>query len=78
MPATRPGGRGCRAPGARAYLDDLPDAELHLFGTGHFALETHLPEIAPLVGGFLDRVHGGHAKGAVREQNSRTAPSRLT
>ncbi|MEV0596749.1 alpha/beta fold hydrolase [Nonomuraea cavernae] len=43
-------------PGARAYLRDVPDAELHLFGTGHFALETHLPEIAPLIAGFLDRV----------------------
>ncbi|MGV9539131.1 alpha/beta fold hydrolase [Streptosporangium sandarakinum] len=43
-------------PGARAYLRDLPDAELHLFDTGHFALETHLPEIAPLIAGFLDRV----------------------
>ncbi|MES9543257.1 MULTISPECIES: alpha/beta hydrolase [unclassified Actinomadura] len=44
------------APGARAYLRDVPDAELHLFGTGHFALETHLREIAPLVAAFLDRV----------------------
>jgi pimeloyl-ACP methyl ester carboxylesterase len=43
-------------PGARAYLRDLPDAELHLFDTGHFALETHLPQIAPLIAGFLDRV----------------------
>ncbi|NUW38594.1 alpha/beta fold hydrolase [Nonomuraea rhodomycinica] len=42
-------------PGARAYLRDLPDAELHLFDTGHFALEDKLPEIAPLVAGFLDR-----------------------
>ncbi|MFE7326863.1 alpha/beta fold hydrolase [Streptomyces sp. NPDC057565] len=42
-------------PGARAYLRDLPDAELHLFDTGHFALEDHLPEIAPLVADFLDR-----------------------
>jgi pimeloyl-ACP methyl ester carboxylesterase len=41
--------------GARAYLRDLPDAELHLFPTGHFALEDHLPEIAPLIAGFLDR-----------------------
>jgi pimeloyl-ACP methyl ester carboxylesterase len=41
--------------GARAYLRDLPAAELHLFDAGHFALETHLPEIAPLVAGFLDR-----------------------
>ncbi|MEU8121678.1 alpha/beta hydrolase [Spirillospora sp. NPDC049024] len=44
------------APGARAYLRDVPDAELHLFDTGHFALETHLREIAPLVAAFLDRV----------------------
>ncbi|MFF3287362.1 alpha/beta fold hydrolase [Streptomyces sp. NPDC003023] len=42
-------------PGARAYLRDLPDAELHLFDTGHFALEENLPEIAPLIAGFLDR-----------------------
>ncbi len=42
-------------PGAHAYLHDLPDAELHLFDTGHFALETHLPEIAPLIADFLDR-----------------------
>ncbi|GAA3117535.1 alpha/beta fold hydrolase [Planomonospora alba] len=42
-------------PGARAYLRDLPGAELHLFDTGHFALETHLPEIAPLIADFLDR-----------------------
>ncbi|MGO4429241.1 alpha/beta fold hydrolase, partial [Streptomyces sp. MCAF7] len=42
-------------PGARAYLRDLPDAELHLFDTGHFALEDHLPEIAPLIADFLAR-----------------------
>jgi pimeloyl-ACP methyl ester carboxylesterase len=41
--------------GARAYLRDLPDAELHLFDTGHFALEDHLPEMAPLIADFLDR-----------------------
>ncbi|MEV2276578.1 alpha/beta hydrolase [Nocardiopsis sp. NPDC049922] len=43
------------APGAHAYLRDVPDAELHLFDTGHFALEERLPEIAPLVADFLDR-----------------------
>lgn len=41
-------------PGARAYLRDLPDAQLHVFPTGHFALEEHLPEIAPLIADFLD------------------------
>ncbi|MFI2333325.1 alpha/beta fold hydrolase [Nocardia rhamnosiphila] len=44
------------APGAHAYLTDLPDAELHLFDTGHFALETHLGEIARLIAAFLDRL----------------------
>jgi pimeloyl-ACP methyl ester carboxylesterase len=41
--------------GARAYLRDVPDAELHLFGTGHFALEESLPEISPLIAAFLER-----------------------
>lgn len=45
-------------PGARAYLRDVPEAELHLFNTGHFALEDHLPDIAPLIADFLDRVPG--------------------
>lgn len=43
------------APGAHAYLRDVPGAELHLFGTGHFALEENLPEIAPLIAAFVDR-----------------------
>ncbi|MFI6601132.1 alpha/beta fold hydrolase [Nonomuraea sp. NPDC050536] len=42
-------------PGAHGYLRDLPDADLHLFETGHFALEEHLPEIAPLIATFLDK-----------------------
>lgn len=42
-------------PGARAYLRDLPKAELRLFDTGHFALEENLPEIAPLIAAFVDR-----------------------
>lgn len=46
------------ADGARAYLRDLPDAELHLLDAGHFALETHGPEIAALIRGFLGRVLG--------------------
>ncbi|MEU7630956.1 alpha/beta hydrolase [Nocardia sp. NPDC049220] len=43
-------------PGAHAYLTDVPDAELHLFDTGHFALETHLAEIASHTADFLDRL----------------------
>jgi pimeloyl-ACP methyl ester carboxylesterase len=43
---------------ARAYLRDLPDAELHLFDdAGHWLLETHLDEAAPLMRDFLGRVH---------------------
>jgi pimeloyl-ACP methyl ester carboxylesterase len=42
--------------GASAYLRDLPGAESYHFDTGHFALEEKLPEIAPLIAGFLDRV----------------------
>ncbi|MGW6424034.1 alpha/beta fold hydrolase [Nocardia sp. NPDC055053] len=44
------------ADGARAYLRDLPDAELHLLDAGHFALETHGSEIAALIRDFLGRV----------------------
>lgn len=43
------------ADGASPYLRDLPDAELHLIDTGHFALEDRLDEIAPLIRDFLDR-----------------------
>lgn len=39
--------------GARAYLHDLPEAELHLLDTGHFATATHSEEIADLIVGFL-------------------------
>ncbi|AXK31888.1 alpha/beta hydrolase [Streptomyces armeniacus] len=43
------------AAGAEAFLRDLPDAELHLLDTGHFALETHGTEIAALIRDFLRR-----------------------
>jgi pimeloyl-ACP methyl ester carboxylesterase len=42
--------------GARAYLDDLPDAELHLLDTGHFATATHVDDMAVMIGGFLDKL----------------------
>ncbi|MFD9080187.1 alpha/beta fold hydrolase [Streptomyces erythrochromogenes] len=43
--------------GAKAYLRDAPDAEVHVFeDAGHFALETHLPQIAPLIEGFLQQL----------------------
>jgi pimeloyl-ACP methyl ester carboxylesterase len=40
--------------GARAFLRDVPDAELHLFDTGHFALEECLPDIAPRIAAFVE------------------------
>lgn len=43
------------APGALAFKRDLPDAEIHLLDTGHFALETHGDEIALLMLDFLER-----------------------
>jgi pimeloyl-ACP methyl ester carboxylesterase len=43
------------SPGAEAYRRDLPDAEIHLLNTGHFALETHGREIAALIIDFLNR-----------------------
>lgn len=41
--------------GAEAFRRDLPEAEIHLLPTGHFALETHAPQIASLIDGFLTR-----------------------
>lgn len=41
---------------ARAFLRDLPDAQLHLYDTGHFALEECVDQIAPRVASFLDRI----------------------
>jgi pimeloyl-ACP methyl ester carboxylesterase len=42
---------------ARAYLRDLPEAELHLLDGGHWLLETNLDETVRLVRDFLGRVH---------------------
>lgn len=41
------------AEGARAYLKDLPAAELHLLDGGHFALEEHTVFIAERIRAFL-------------------------
>ena len=43
------------AEGAAPYLRDLPQAELHLLDTGHFALEDQLAVMAPMIHDFLDR-----------------------
>ncbi len=46
------------AAGAAPFRRDLPDAELHLLDTGHFALEEKLDIMAPLIRDFLDRKVG--------------------
>jgi pimeloyl-ACP methyl ester carboxylesterase len=38
--------------GAAAFVRELPDAELHLLDSGHFALEDHEDEIAGLIRAF--------------------------
>ena len=42
--------------GAKAFSRDNPNAEIHFFDTGHFALETHANEIADKVRTFLKRL----------------------
>jgi pimeloyl-ACP methyl ester carboxylesterase len=39
--------------GAEAFKRDIPNAKVHFFDTGHFALETHATEIAALIRDFL-------------------------
>ncbi|BBY17691.1 hydrolase [Mycolicibacterium litorale] len=41
--------------GARAFADDLPDAEIHLLDGGHFLLESAFDEVTALIRDFLDR-----------------------
>jgi pimeloyl-ACP methyl ester carboxylesterase len=42
-------------PGAEAFKRDNPNAEVHFYDTGHFALETHHREIATAIRDFLSR-----------------------
>ncbi|KUM99549.1 alpha/beta hydrolase [Streptomyces yokosukanensis] len=42
--------------GAEAFGQDLPDAEIHLLDSGHFALESHLEPITEHIRDFLARV----------------------
>jgi len=57
---------------ARAYLRDLPNAELHLLDGGHWLLETNLDEVVRLTRDFLTRVneqteHRGRRRSAVSQ-----------
>jgi pimeloyl-ACP methyl ester carboxylesterase len=51
-------------PGAEAFKRDNPDAEVHFYDTGHFALETHATEIASAMRDFLSRKIGSRASAA--------------
>jgi pimeloyl-ACP methyl ester carboxylesterase len=42
------------AAGAQAWKRDIPEADIRLYDTGHFALETHGKEIIPVIRQFLD------------------------
>ena len=39
--------------GAEAFRRDIPDADIRFVDTGHFALETHVEQIAAAIGEFL-------------------------
>lgn len=41
--------------GAEAWKRDIPNADIRLYDTGHFALETHGKEIIPVIREFLDK-----------------------
>ncbi len=46
------------APGAEAYRQDLPNAEIHLLDAGHFALDERTDEIADLILQFMAKHPG--------------------
>ena len=52
--------------GAEAFRKDVPDAQVEFLDTGHFALETHLVEIASAMKAFLRSARrgdeGGHSR----------------
>jgi pimeloyl-ACP methyl ester carboxylesterase len=43
--------------GGEAYLDDLPQAEMHRLDSGHFAVEDCLPYIVEQMTAFYDKIH---------------------
>jgi len=51
-------------PGAEAFKRDNPNAEVHFYDAGHFALETHAVEIAETIQAFLQRKLRGQATAA--------------
>jgi pimeloyl-ACP methyl ester carboxylesterase len=43
-------------PGAEAFRRDIPNAEVQFLDTGHFALETHVQEVAAAMRSFLSHI----------------------
>jgi pimeloyl-ACP methyl ester carboxylesterase len=52
--------------GAEAFRKDIPDAQVQFLDTGHFALETHVIEIAAAMKEFLDNALKAGQVGAGR------------
>jgi pimeloyl-ACP methyl ester carboxylesterase len=52
--------------GAELYKRDIPSAELHLFDTGHFALEEEVDRIGSLMHEFLDRTINKRNKAPIK------------
>lgn len=50
--------------GARAYLDDVPDTEMHLLDGEHFVLDEYPDTVAELIRGFITRHAGTKNKAA--------------
>ena len=44
------------AEGAKAYLKDVPNAELHLLDSGHFSVEEKPVEIAKYIVDFMNKL----------------------
>ena len=57
--------------GGRAYLRDLPDAELHMLDSGHFAVEDTLEEIVAHIKRFHAEQIVGRASAAAPAAGTR-------
>jgi pimeloyl-ACP methyl ester carboxylesterase len=53
--------------GGRAYLRDLPEAELHMLDSGHFAVEDSLEEIVEHIKRFHDENVAGRMQATTAE-----------
>ena len=61
-------------PGAQAFKRDNPNGEVKLLDTGHFALETHVEEIAREILDFLGRKLAGTVLGCMKGRSDPSCP----